>query len=150
MNGYRARKTLFGPVWFVLLTTGLSGCGVYEALGGMPRERGELPVGIASNSQVFDCAHHTVLTLKEGESSWISRVTRRDDKAGIWETGDFDESNRGGFRLRLRTKPGRLRIDLKGGGAYYHDLGVERGLREFRQQMEQCLAVQRAGIKNGQ
>lgn len=57
------------------------------------------------------------------------------------ESGDYLADDKTGFRMRLqRAEAGAaLQIDLKGAGAYYADLGVEKAINELGTQIQRCI-----------
>lgn len=120
----------------------LAGCGLYESAGGIPKATAVLqaPDG-AAVEQVFDCAETSINDLSEPGGFWRSDVTRRDVVEGILETGDYRKTNVGGLRVRI-TFGGRsneITMDLKGAGAYYKDIGVEKSMADLKKQMQNCL-----------
>ncbi len=107
-----------------------------------PTASGSVPVPTDMQTDaVFSCAEDVVQALNRDNELWDNEVTRRDIASAILETGDFEEENKSGFRLRIRVDPqaGVAEITLKGAGAYFVDLGVDDGLREFVGKMKGCL-----------
>ena len=94
-----------------------------------------------SVDRVFQCAEISIRRLAQPDSFWRSDVTRRDPGEGILETGDFDKANVGGFRAKITfdKQSDQIRIDLKGAGAYYEDIGVEKSVADLKTEMEGCL-----------
>ncbi|MBO9827772.1 hypothetical protein J7373_05850 [Xanthomonas sp. A2111] len=95
------------------------------------------------NQRLFDCAESSIATLSETRSSW-PKVTREDPAQGILESGDFPETNRSGFRLRMERPPGanQAKLALKGAGAYFVDLGVDQAMQAFKTALGRCVATQ--------
>ncbi len=95
------------------------------------------------NQRLFDCAESSIATLSETSSSW-PKVTREDPAQGILESGDFPETNRSGFRLRLERPPGasQAKLMLKGAGTYFVDLGVDKAMQDLKTALERCVATQ--------
>ena len=91
--------------------------------------------------EVISCAENVVRTLARDDDRWDARVTRKDVNAGILETGNFEEENESGFRVRIgfERKTGKIDIALKGAGAYFIDLGVKAAIVEFNSSMRECL-----------
>lgn len=91
--------------------------------------------------EVISCAENIVRTLARDDDRWDARITRRDVDAGILETGNFEEENESGFRVRIgfERKTGKIDIALKGAGAYFIDLGVKEAIVEFNSSMRECL-----------
>jgi hypothetical protein len=129
-----------GIVWVLLLL--LVGCVMSNRPMKAPAASGSVsvPAGMQTEA-VFLCAEEVVQSLNRGNELWDKEVTRRDIASAILETGDFEEDNKSGFRLRMRVDPqaGVAEIMLKGAGAYFVDLGVDDGLREFVGKMNGCL-----------
>jgi len=100
----------------------------------------DLPAG-TSTATVFVCVEESVRALHRAQSLWNDRVTRRDLSAGLIETGDFDDDNVIGFRVRVRSAPGssEATVQIKGAGAYFTDLGVDKALSDFEAGMRACL-----------
>lgn len=95
----------------------------------------------ATAEEVISCAENIVRTLARDDDRWDARVTRRDVDAGILETGNFEEENESGFRVRIgfERKTGKIDVSLKGAGAYFVDLGVKTAIVEFNSSMRECL-----------
>lgn len=95
------------------------------------------------NQRLFDCAESSIATLSETSSSW-PKITRDDPAQGILESGDFPETNRSGFRLRLERPPGanQAKLALKGAGAFFVDLGVDQAMRDLKTALDRCVATQ--------
>lgn len=91
--------------------------------------------------RVFQCTETSIKHLAQPDSFWRSDVTRRDPDEGILETGDFDKANVGGFRAKITfdKQSNEIRIDLKGAGAYYEDIGVEKSVADLKREMQGCL-----------
>lgn len=93
--------------------------------------------------RLFDCAETSITKLSETSSSW-PKVTRKDDAKGVLESGNFEEENRSGFRMRIERAQGagQARITLKGAGAYFVDLGVEQAMKDLKASLNSCVATQ--------
>ncbi len=93
--------------------------------------------------RLFDCAETSITQLSETSSSW-PKVTRKDDAKGVLESGNFEEENRSGFRMRIERPQGagQARITLKGAGAYFVDLGVEQAMKDLKTSLDSCVASQ--------
>jgi hypothetical protein len=100
------------------------------------------PAG-TSVEAVFSCVENSVRPLHREQSFWSDQVTRRDDRAGIIETGNFEENNVIGFRVRVQFTPESKEVSIliKGAGAYFTDLGVEKALVDFDARMQACLSA---------
>lgn len=124
------------------LAPALTGCAVFEALGGMPyaEKAVTLPPAI-SGATALDCVASSVQSLRERNGFWMA-VSRRDDGQGVLETGQYPASNLAGFRLRARVDQPRrqLRLQLKAGGPYYVDLGAKPGVAALAAAVDACLA----------
>ena len=101
----------------------------------------DTPVGISADSLV-SCAESAVMQLERGDDRWDKRVTLKDAQAGIIETGNFQEENESGFRVRVAFAPEKNRADiaLKGAGAYFVDLGADEAMAEFKKAISKCLS----------
>lgn len=93
-----------------------------------------------TNAEIFDCAQVTIAELSKTSSSW-PKISLRDEATGVLESGDYPADDKTGFRMRLqRAEAGAaLQIDLKGAGAYYVDLGVEKAINELGTQIQRCI-----------
>jgi hypothetical protein len=100
------------------------------------------PAGIGVEA-VLSCVDTSVRALHERNELWNVRITRRDAGRGLFETGDFDDDNIGGFRVSAQYAPdaNTVRLRLKGAGPYFMDLGVEKAFAELDAQMRQCLSA---------
>lgn len=119
----------------------LAACGFSGASGRMPTAKGVLEVPASlSNGQVFDCVQASIAALSDASSSWPA-VSLRDDAKGVPESGDYPADDKTGLRMRLERQAGasQLHITLKGGGAYYVDLGVEQALKDLGTHMQRCI-----------
>lgn len=94
------------------------------------------------NQRLFDCAESSIAALSETSSSW-PKVTREDPAKGILESGDFPDTNRSGFRLHLERPPGanQAELALKGAGAYFVDLGVDKAMQDLKTALDRCVAT---------
>lgn len=142
------RKRVFYPMnqrklafLCVALTSLTAGCAVFEFIA-QPFARQSLPVSSSvSTPQVFICVERTIYQLSKQRDTWSTKVTRREEALGILETGDYSDHNIMGFRLRATHTPaqGQLLLELKGGGPYYVDLGVDAGLQSLTAGVQGCL-----------
>jgi hypothetical protein len=91
---------------------------------------------------VFSCVEDSVRSLHQAQSLWDDRVTRRDGHTGTIETGDFEDDNVVGFRVRVRfaLDAGEILVLIKGAGLYFTDLGVDEALAAFDSRMRVCLS----------
>lgn len=122
----------------------LSGCAVYEALGGLPREYAELSISASiPTKHVFRCVKETIKQLKTVDRWWDTKASRENLSSGILEMGDFKRRNTAGFRLRAKhdIKRGALVFDLKGSGPYYMDLGVTKALETLTTGVNKCISI---------
>ncbi|WP_369914385.1 hypothetical protein AB8810_16895 [Xanthomonas sp. NCPPB 3005] len=92
--------------------------------------------------RLFDCAETSIARLSETSSSW-PKVTRKDDARGVLESGNFEDANRSGFRMRIERAQGagQARIALKGAGAYFADLGVAQAMQDLKTALGRCIAT---------
>ena len=131
------------PRWVtVLALTSLTGCGLYESLVGIPTATAIMRTPSATSvNRVFQCAETGINQLATPNSFWRSDVTRRNPGEGVLETGDFGKANVGGFRARITfdRRNNEVRINLKGAGAYYEDIGVEKSVLDLKGRMQACL-----------
>lgn len=121
----------------------LTGCVMSNTPMKAPASAGSLPVPAGIDAEaVFSCVETSVHSLHDRNQLWNIRVTRRDAGRGVIETGDFDDDNIGGFRVSVRHNPesNDVRMQLKGAGPYFMDLGVDKAFVEFDAQMRQCLS----------
>jgi len=92
--------------------------------------------------RLFDCAETSIAHLSETSSSW-PKVTRKDAARGVLESGNFEDANRSGFRMRIERAQGagQARIALKGAGAYFADLGVAQAMQDLKTALGSCIAT---------
>lgn len=92
--------------------------------------------------RLFDCAETSIAQLSETSSSW-PKVTRKDAAKGVLESGNFEEANRSGFRMRIERVQGagQARIALKGAGAYFADLGVAQAMQDLKVTLGSCITA---------
>lgn len=140
MSTPRLIASMFGLAFLFSLT----GCVMSNTPMKAPAADGSVPVpaGIGAEA-VLSCVDTSVRALHEKNELWIVRVTRRDTGRGLFETGDFDDDNIGGFRVSAQYAPdaNAVRLRLKGAGPYFMDLGVEKAFAELDAQMRQCLSA---------
>lgn len=120
----------------------LIGCVMTNQLMKAPSVSDSIPVRQGTTAEVIIfCAESVVKTMAQNDDRWDARITRRDMDAGILETGNFEEENESGFRIKMDFDPraGKVNIVLKGAGAYFVDLGVETAIVEFNTAMRECL-----------
>ncbi|WP_260676264.1 hypothetical protein [Xanthomonas graminis] len=92
--------------------------------------------------RLFDCAETSIAQLSETSSSW-PKVTRKDAANGVLESGNFEDANRSGFRMRIERAQGtsQAKITLKGAGAYFADLGVAQAMQDLKTALGSCIAT---------
>ena len=119
----------------LLAATALAGC-VPEASTTVP-----VPRDLAT-AALFACADTSLQDLRRREEQWNMRITRRDVAAGRFETGDFDEANVMGYRIRLARTDAEPRATLRvrAAGPYFTDLGPDRALSAYRTVLTECVA----------
>jgi hypothetical protein len=95
-----------------------------------------------STEQVFSCAELTLKLLRQANGQWQNNITKREVSSGIFETDNFPTSRGMGFRVRLVYEPQEniLEMDLKGTGLYFSDLGVDQGIIQFKEILDDCLS----------
>lgn len=114
------------------------------ALGGcVPEASTTVPLpGNLATAALFACAETDVQDMHRHDEQWSARITRRDIAAGRFETGDFDESNVMGYRVRLartHAEP-RAALSVRAAGPYFTDLGADRALSAYRTALVKCVA----------
>ncbi|MFB9037892.1 hypothetical protein [Xanthomonas arboricola] len=122
----------------------LGGCNAFLATGKVPTASDRLIIPRdLPNQPLFDCAEISISKLSATDSSW-SEVTRKDSLNGVLESGNFEEKNLAGFRMRIERPQGssQAKITLKGGGAYFFDLGVDKAMNDFKTLLGSCVASQ--------
>lgn len=142
-------KKIFVPM-LLASTVVLGGCSsinalIVKAIFRVPTAQTTIQVAAGVPvEQVFDCAQDQVHELKKQNGFWDSRITLRDVSAGILESGNFQEDNVIGFRLRLEYQraASAANLRIKGVGIYFADLGVEKALASFSEGFDACLAGQ--------
>lgn len=126
-----------------ILSFAMAGCAMSDLPMMAPKASDsiDIPAGTSVES-VFACAETTVRDLADADDRWDARVTRRDVATGIFETSNFPEENESGFRIRLEFAQGddRARLQVKGAGAYFVDMGVEDAMRSFKAKHAVCMA----------
>lgn len=124
---------VFGP---------LLGCGTSPALAKEPLASRDMLVPPGTPTlRLLACAEKTVLTLSKTQNNWDDRITLKDPASGRMETGNFPEKNVLGFRLSVSypANAASARVQLKGAGPYFVDLGVDAAVTAFVQQTSACL-----------
>ncbi|MGX0954829.1 phospholipase C [Pseudomonas viridiflava] len=124
------------------LLLSLGGCNVFLITGNTPTASDHLVVpSDMSNQRFFDCAESSISKLSETNSSW-QEVTLKDSANGVLESGNFDEKNIAGFRARIERAQGtsEAQIVIKGGGAYFIDLGVAQAIKDLRTTLASCVS----------
>lgn len=125
------------PRWpaVLLASAALAAC-VPQATTTVP-----LPGNLATTA-LFACADTTLQDLHRRDEQWNVRITRRDVVAGRFETGDFDEANVMGYRVRLARSDAepRVALSVRAAGPYFTDLGADRALAAYRTALSQCVA----------
>lgn len=139
----RAVRLTMSTASLVLLLS-LTGCVMSNTPMKAPAAEGSVPApaGIGAEA-VLSCVDTSVRALHEKNELWNVRITRRDAGRGLFETGDFDDDNIGGFRVSAQyvADADTVRLRLKGAGPYFMDLGVEKAFAELDAQMRQCLSA---------
>ncbi len=123
---------LFFTLLFGLFS--ISGCSVIE-----PHISKEYKVYTGSIEEGFQCAEKSIDLISTEQPNWESKVTKRDSLNKVFETGDFEEWNKMGFRVKINFYEDSIQIDLKGSGPYLTDLGVEQALNGFAPLIVNCL-----------
>lgn len=123
-------------LFFVLMIGlfSLSGCSVME-----PRISKEYKVRTGSMEEGFQCAEKSIDVISTEQPNWESKVTKKDTSNKVFETGDFQEWNKMGFRVKINFYEDSIIIDLKGSGPYLTDIGVEQALNGFAPLIVNCL-----------
>lgn len=98
-----------------------------------------LPPGLPS-ARVFACTEQAIVHLRAGNSAW-QPVSLRDEGAGVLESGDYQQRNRTGLRIRLLHRSGSdsAQLLLRGAGAYFTDLGVEAAADQLQTAIMACV-----------
>lgn len=126
-----------------ILSFAMAGCAMSDLPMMAPKASDsiEIPSGTSVES-IFSCAETTVRDLADADDRWDARVTRRDVAMGILETSNYPEENESGFRIRLDFAQGddRARLQLKGAGAYFVDMGVEDAMRTLKAKLSTCIS----------
>lgn len=91
---------------------------------------------------LFTCTEDTIARFSDTSSSW-PKVTRKDAAKGVLESGNFEDANRSGFRMRIERAQGagQARIALNGAGAYFADLGVAQAMQDLKTALGSCIAT---------
>lgn len=136
-----------------VLSLGLPGCAVYEALGGMPYAEADVALAAKpGTARALECVRTSVIALGSVKSPgvgglppmtqgwWSTEFTRFDPARGVLETGHYPDSNIVGVRLRATydASQGALRLQLKAAGPYYTDLGAPSHLDRLRERVVAC------------
>jgi len=92
--------------------------------------------------RLFDCAETSIAHVSETSSSW-PKVTHKDAAKGVLESGNFEDANRSGFRMRIERAQGagQARIALKGAGAHFADLGVAQAMQDLKTALGSCIVA---------
>lgn len=100
----------------------------------------QTPAG-TTTTMLFGCAEKSIATFRESSRFWPA-VSVNDPTRKVFETGDYDATNVGGFRVRMTySEDKRLaQIEIKGAGPYYTDLGVDKAMTDFKASLRTCLA----------
>lgn len=134
----------------------LSGCAVYEAMGGMPYVESEIKFASQPTTvRIFECIQSAIssldperdttiapgLVFRARQGWWATNVTKINFEDGVLETGNYSESNVAGVRLRAVYSQRRavLRLQLKAAGPYYTDLGAQEHMDQFRSRLVPCV-----------
>ncbi|WP_083488130.1 hypothetical protein [Stenotrophomonas koreensis] len=121
--------------------TAIGACSMTQSASKMPMASASIstPADL-SNARIFDCAEAAVSDLSQTSSSW-PKITLRDESKGVLESGDYPADDKTGFRMRLeRINAGTgIRVHLKGAGAYYVDLGVQKAIDDLTRKVDECI-----------
>lgn len=113
-----------------------------EATMQAPRQQARIAVAPGTTTaQVFACAERELQALAAEDETWLGEVTRRDFAQAVLESGDYNNEDITGFRVRLEhhVASNTIEVEAKGAGAYFVDLGVDAAMQTFRQRFERCL-----------
>ena len=138
MASFKDKKVIVA----LFLSLLMIGCVMTSQLMKAPSVSDSIPVRQGTTAEVVvSCAESAVRTMAQNDDRWDARITRKEMDAGILETGNFEEENESGFRIRMDFDPraGKVNVVLKGAGAYFVDLGVEAAIVEFNTAMRECL-----------
>lgn len=131
------------PTSILLATMLLGGCSMTQSASKIPMANTLIstPTDL-TNARIFDCAELAIVELSKTSSSW-PKASLRDEENGVLESGEYPADDKTGFRMRLeRVNAGAgLQIHLKGAGAYYVDLGVQKAMTELTSKVESCINV---------
>ena len=121
----------------------LCSCGLIEGLGLVPRVRVSIPVTQdLTNEQLLTCVEQSVEKTRAMSVGWSfsTKTTLSNVEKGVFETGDFGESNVAGLRVKavIAGKPRFIELTLKGAGPYYSDLHVDQVMMTLKEQVRQC------------
>lgn len=120
----------------------ITGCGMFESVGVLPRKFDEISIQANTTTPiVLACTEKTIGKLAQQEKNWIPEVTKKDLSMGILETGNFEQTNVVGFRVKAEynSERGLLKLDLKGSGLYHTDLGVADGMESLKRGIQDCV-----------
>jgi hypothetical protein len=134
---------LFRYALLALVLSPLVGCVITPALAKEPLASRELQVPPGtSTSRLLGCAEQAVLTLSRTQNNWDDRITLKDLSGGRLETGHFPEKNVIGFRVSVQyaANATTARVQVKGAGPYFVDLGVDAAMAAFVKQTNACLS----------
>ena len=127
-------------------TAAIAGVAALLLTGCVPtaRDTVALPQGTRT-AALFACASSTVEALNRADAHWRVDITRNDTSAGRFETGDFDEANVMGYRVRIDHREGEpgARVELRAAGPSFADLGAERALSRFESTLVGCVGNRR-------
>ena len=119
----------------------LAGCTLFPATAPLPtaQRSWQLPAGTPT-VQLFDCSEQGLDALRADNSSW-EPVSRRDEHAGVLESGHYRQRNRTGFRLHLQHERSgdTAQLALRGAGVWFVDLGVEAAADQLQAGIAACL-----------
>jgi hypothetical protein len=90
---------------------------------------------------LFGCAEKSIAAFRKSSRFWPA-VSVNDPARQVFETGDYDAGNVGGFRVRMTYSESEhlAQIEIKGAGPYYTDLGVDQAMADFKGSLKACLA----------
>lgn len=91
---------------------------------------------------LFGCAEKSIAAFRETSRFWPA-VSLNDPARQVFETGDYDAGNVGGFRVRMTYSESEhiAQIEMKGAGPYYTDLGVDKAMTDFKNSLQACLGA---------
>lgn len=100
----------------------------------------QLPAGTRTTT-LFGCAEKSIEGFRKSSRFWPA-VSLNDPVRHIFQSGDYDAANAGGFRVRMTHSESEhlAHIEIKGAGPYYMDLGVDQAMTDLKASLQKCLA----------